>query len=172
MKDVVEYHGKAKNGRLVKRLRHQPLTLKTWVRFPYRSPAHRKHHICGAFLFCVLVTGTRNLTQHEHAPRASCYGFAYRHRRYTASRGAIRHHRYSRNAFYIFIPRSRFPYLFAARGDVFGRRSALFFLRLTSPRQAIYRIRGMHQECLCHSDGVLFFILWWPVQIPEALVSR
>ena len=35
---MVEYHGKAKNGRLVKRLRHQPLTLKTWVRFPYRSP--------------------------------------------------------------------------------------------------------------------------------------
>ena len=47
-----------KTGRLVKRLRHQPLTLKTWVRFPYRSPAHRKHHICGAFLFCVLVAGT------------------------------------------------------------------------------------------------------------------
>ena len=26
------------NGSLVKRLRHQPLTLKTWVRFPYGSP--------------------------------------------------------------------------------------------------------------------------------------
>ena len=26
------------NGSLVKRLRHQPLTLKTWVRFPYESP--------------------------------------------------------------------------------------------------------------------------------------
>ena len=30
--------GRTKNGSLVKRLRHQPLTLKTWVRFPYESP--------------------------------------------------------------------------------------------------------------------------------------
>ena len=34
----------AENGPLVKRLRHRPLTAKTWVRFPYGSPKKQIPH--------------------------------------------------------------------------------------------------------------------------------
>ena len=47
-------------GPLVKRLRHHPFTVVTWVRVPYGSPAkkHRKHPV----LFCCLVLRTGNTT--------------------------------------------------------------------------------------------------------------
>ena len=46
------------HGSLVKRLRHQPLTLKTWVRFPYESPAQESRTMVLLFLFPVPVTRT------------------------------------------------------------------------------------------------------------------
>ena len=53
-----------KNGRLVKRLRHQPLTLKTWVRFPYRSPQNEALHL--ECFFHSVVAGTFRLHSREH----------------------------------------------------------------------------------------------------------
>ena len=57
-----------KNGSLVKRLRHQPLTLKTWVRFPYESPIKCGHLNGVRFLFLGdLVLGNR--TQRTYQPQ-------------------------------------------------------------------------------------------------------
>ena len=53
------------DGRLVKRLRHQPLTLKTWVRFPYRSPQKESTLRCA--LFFVVMRSAQNRT-HSRTP--------------------------------------------------------------------------------------------------------
>ena len=42
---------------MVKRLRHQPLTLKTWVRFPYESPSKKKQtSLMGVCFFFVCAS--------------------------------------------------------------------------------------------------------------------
>ncbi len=53
------------NGPLVKRLRHRPLTAKTWVRFPYGSPEKIAYfdRIVNLFLFlenAVIMRFSRN----------------------------------------------------------------------------------------------------------------
>ena len=113
-----------KNGRLVKRLRHQPLTLKTWVRFPYRSPKQQDTKWCPV-LFCRPV----RFRPQRLARSAAARGFETLLRRFRV--GSLE-------------GRSKFPYLFAARGVVWYNCSASFFLKLASPRMAIYRLRGMH----------------------------
>ena len=43
------------DGPLVKRLRHRPLTAKTWVRFPYGSPTRRADCLC-SLLFLYFIS--------------------------------------------------------------------------------------------------------------------
>ena len=54
-------------GPLVKRLRHRPLTAKTWVRFPYGSPKNEIHKCVSRFF--ALVPRTRNLTYLRAKPK-------------------------------------------------------------------------------------------------------
>ena len=53
---------------------------------------------------------------------------------------------------------SKFPYLFAARGDVCIFRSAIYLWLLSSPRLAIYRSRGMIPKTRqCQNEHCLVF---------------
>ena len=147
-----------KNGRLVKRLRHQPLTLKTWVRFPYRSPQNEALQM--ECFFHSVEAGT--FRPHSREQRALFIAMFII---------ALFFYRFARIGFEILLRRfrvgslagrSKFPYLFAARGEVCDRRSASYLLRLTSPRPAIYRIRGMHQKYTESITVVVlsFFVCW------------
>ena len=65
---------------MVKRLRHQPLTLKTWVRFPYGSPTTESRTEVLLFLFLSLVDPYAHQTQ-RLAQSATVHGFAFAARR-------------------------------------------------------------------------------------------
>ena len=115
--------GRTKHGSLVKRLRHQPLTLKTWVRFPYESP--ERHHPNG-WCFVVLVARTRNLTQ-RLAQSATAHGFDALLRRFRVGS---------------FTRRSKFPYKIPTaryRRDFYSRYAYTSKLEWN-----IRRVRGSH----------------------------
>ena len=50
-------------GPLVKRLRHGPFTAVTWVRFPYGSPAKRKHSDWSAFFVLLRLCTNRPISK-------------------------------------------------------------------------------------------------------------
>ena len=61
----------AKSGPLVKRLRHRPLTAKTWVRFPYGSPKEKKANTERRSLFYLFWRPVRQRTRRRGARRVA-----------------------------------------------------------------------------------------------------
>ena len=60
------------NGPLVKRLRHRPLTAKTWVRFPYGSPTRKDEHF-GVRLFLLPTRAASGAASETQSPSLAKY---------------------------------------------------------------------------------------------------
>ena len=93
----------AENGPLVKRLRHRPLTAKTWVRFPYGSPKKQIPHPRYLLLSFGGPYGIQNPSPSRRLGRVR---IPRAEQRPLASRWQA----------WVYSPKAKFPYICAAGG--------------------------------------------------------